>query len=515
MSPEQARGLPVDKRSDLFSLGCVLYAMCTGHSPFHGRTALEVANRVVNEDPPPLHVVSPETPQFLSNVVQRLLKKSPDERYQSARELSDLFNNHLSVLNQTPSDELAAALHAASTVPDAPAIRKTKLLRGTVIVLGIAALLVLGAWQSGIWPSKPVGSVPATDSTRPANPLKSTVTVAKSGEVDAQTIVGALEQVAPGGTIHVRDDAEYDEAIVLNDPARWEGITLETTANAVLRATEGQIILRIENTPNVTVRGFQMKLPNHQRGIDVKGSCPGLLLEDLRVTTEQQSPGNVPIGFAYLHAGAAGTQSEPMTVRRLSLTDRTVGIVIGEQSRTTAEPVRWLKIEDSRLIGAVSGGAFHCVLFGGIEQVTLQHNIFAQGECGLSIALGTEGGADWMRDLSIAQCTFFDLDSWFHWAGPVSQSERIQIKNNLIVRTKTFSFQDAQSAAFTQYWFSDNWGEATETSSAMPWVFSRIFAQIRLRSTDSASDDFLRPDAKEFLTDPKEPIPGFHSSDAP
>ncbi len=87
MSPEQARGEPVDLRSDLFSFGCVLYCLCTGGDPFPGRTTTAVLTALATSQPPPVHQVNPALPAALSNLVARLLAKDPRDRPPSAGEV--------------------------------------------------------------------------------------------------------------------------------------------------------------------------------------------------------------------------------------------------------------------------------------------------------------------------------------------------------------------------------------------------------------------------------------------
>jgi len=103
MSPEQAQAHPVDARSDLFSLGCVLYAMCTGRSPFRADTMMGSLRRVCDEKPRPIREVHPDAPNWLVAIVDRLLEKTPDDRYQTAAEVSELLGNHLAHLQDPRS----------------------------------------------------------------------------------------------------------------------------------------------------------------------------------------------------------------------------------------------------------------------------------------------------------------------------------------------------------------------------------------------------------------------------
>ena len=87
LSPEQARGAPVDPRSDLYSLGIVLYEMLTGHVPFTGDTPVEIAMKHLSQIPDPPSKLRPEVQHDLDAVVMRALAKDPDQRYASAEEM--------------------------------------------------------------------------------------------------------------------------------------------------------------------------------------------------------------------------------------------------------------------------------------------------------------------------------------------------------------------------------------------------------------------------------------------
>ena len=87
MSPEQAKGDPLDARTDLFSLGSVLYEMATGQAPFGGRSTAEVFAALLMKDPPPVSSLNPAMPKALDPVIGKLLAKDRDQRYRSAEEL--------------------------------------------------------------------------------------------------------------------------------------------------------------------------------------------------------------------------------------------------------------------------------------------------------------------------------------------------------------------------------------------------------------------------------------------
>jgi CheY-like chemotaxis protein len=91
MAPEQAGARPLDHRCDLFSLGSVLYAMCTGRAPFEGETNMAVLKHVCEGQPQPIRDLNPTAPEWLVCVIDRLLSKDPGCRFQSAAEVADIL----------------------------------------------------------------------------------------------------------------------------------------------------------------------------------------------------------------------------------------------------------------------------------------------------------------------------------------------------------------------------------------------------------------------------------------
>ena len=106
MSPEQACGDNVDARSDLFSLGSVMYAMCTGRPPFRAETSYGVLRRITDTEPRAIREVNPNIPEWLERIIQRLLAKSLDDRIPTADHVATLLQKCLAHLQQPTIIEL-------------------------------------------------------------------------------------------------------------------------------------------------------------------------------------------------------------------------------------------------------------------------------------------------------------------------------------------------------------------------------------------------------------------------
>lgn len=100
MSPEQAMGGRLDHRSDLFSLGSVLYTMCTGRTAFRAESTMAVLRRVCDDNPRPITDVCPSIPKVLASTIEKLMAKQPEDRFQSASEVSELLSAILAWVQQ-------------------------------------------------------------------------------------------------------------------------------------------------------------------------------------------------------------------------------------------------------------------------------------------------------------------------------------------------------------------------------------------------------------------------------
>src|SRR5439155_16529952 len=102
---------------DLFSLGSVLYVMCTGRPPFRAASTLAVLKRVTEDAPRPIREIIPEVPNWLCAIVTRLHAKKPEDRFTSAKEVADLLARHLAKLEQDRDPESPPDVSRAAPKP--------------------------------------------------------------------------------------------------------------------------------------------------------------------------------------------------------------------------------------------------------------------------------------------------------------------------------------------------------------------------------------------------------------
>ena len=159
MAPEQAMGQRVDHRADLFSLGAVLYTMCTGQSAFAQTTAYATIRSVCDDSPNPIQRVNPDVPLWLADLVGQLMVKDPDQRIQTASQVVEIFNSHIyphfhSRCDHKPPSSADVKQHPHPSDrharPRVPRFVMLGLEVAVVLLVGIMTLMVLYPAADGI-----------------------------------------------------------------------------------------------------------------------------------------------------------------------------------------------------------------------------------------------------------------------------------------------------------------------------------------------------------------------------
>jgi eukaryotic-like serine/threonine-protein kinase len=158
MSPEQTQGSDLDGRSDLFSLGSVLYYLATGREPFRGEQPLAVLRKIAQESPAPPRHINASVPTSLSRLIMKLLEKDPDQRFQTAQEAFEVLEKYLAFLQHPQTHPCPRALREPLLGISPKALRRISWIAGLIAILALVTLPL--TWHPGTKPT-PMGPAPS------------------------------------------------------------------------------------------------------------------------------------------------------------------------------------------------------------------------------------------------------------------------------------------------------------------------------------------------------------------
>jgi serine/threonine protein kinase len=248
MSPEQARGEEVDGRSDIYSLGVILFEMLSGKTPFEATTPLGMAFKHAAESPPHIRDINRNLPAGLEPILDKALAKDPSQRYASGAELADAFIATLA--EPLPADISLATpiaprprieageLPAPPSTPPARRATSASWMVGGVILAAVAALAVLGYPKFAARPAHT--PQPAIETTAPASPtrLSSALPAATQPSTAASTVTLPVP-ADPGGASKIALTANREIYLMNLDGSDIEPLTRTRTPKVDLQWLPG------------------------------------------------------------------------------------------------------------------------------------------------------------------------------------------------------------------------------------------------------------------------------------
>ncbi len=208
MSPEQARGERIDERSDLFSLGSVLYFLSTGQSPFRSETVYGILHKITSAALPDMREVQSSVPEWLQHLVSRLHAPSPGDRFQSAAVVANLLEQCLAhfqhpLKHELPQELLKPPFEERSTTSTSSSALRRALLSVAVVIAACCVIFVWSWWSPLSTNLQPDESQVVSNSARIGDD-DGVGEQAKKAESEPNQTAPATPDQEPGGSVKYR-----------------------------------------------------------------------------------------------------------------------------------------------------------------------------------------------------------------------------------------------------------------------------------------------------------------------
>jgi serine/threonine-protein kinase len=251
MSPEQARGESLDARSDIFSLGTILYELLAHRRAFDGRTVDETLDRVMDAGPKPVEKIRPETPPALARIVRKAMSPNPADRYQKASELRN-------ALAEFVDGSRPASVESTTLAAPARPVAAAKPARGPML-FGIALLALLGVGGIALFMPQRGPAPAAPEMATPVPIIPPMTPPAQAPAADAAPsvpVTNAAEAVKAEGKAAARkraDPVPLDDGTVTVAVAPWGEVVVNGAVQGVsppltqIRLPPGLHVIEIRN----------------------------------------------------------------------------------------------------------------------------------------------------------------------------------------------------------------------------------------------------------------------------
>ena len=482
MSPEQVRNEPLDARSDLFSLGCVIVAMLTGRSPFGGMSLSEATASVLHHHPAPPCRSDHPSQDALNALVLRLLSKSPADRPGSAREVAMALKAMLAapVPEPVPVPVSVVALPAAP-VPLLAAPRAARSgLAWLWPVLTLASLALTGFLARDRIMSAIGGP------QRPP-PSRASWAVGHAPGADFPDLASALAsaKVGPGATLRLVDEGRYEGPIVLDTPSRFRDLTIRADRGASLSAATGNAVVTIAGCPGVTLLGLTIEARGEQHAILITGPAEGVTVDRAHL----RSPEDGLWTQVFVTDGATGTADRPIVISGSTFEVGHGGVTI---QGSDGAPVGGVEVVGNRFLGDDE----HVHVLCAVRDVTVAGNVFLGGQA-VTLNMDRWHG----RDILIANNTFFRTRFWVFPSDSDPAQEGVIICNNAILESVAPDAGGVGLARMARGLWSIHHNHCEPGLGLGPAAAPRVETRPRLEvlSRDPKHEEFLRPSAGSEL----------------